>query len=123
MTPRAALQDACEHIPGLVRGVVVLVPDGIVVAHVGADRERDVEPLARAAMRCLEDRPALGRFVEYTLVSVESILVIEVGRTSSRLALAAECQHGTNLAMVMAATRNAVANFETHFDLAAWDQP
>lgn len=121
MTLRSALARACEQIPGLQRGVVVLVPDGIVIAHLGADRVTDVEPLVRATLRCVADRPALGAFVEYTLVSTESILVVELARTTRRFALAAECEHGVNLALVMTATRQAAAVFERDVDLAPWE--
>lgn len=121
MSMRGALARVCEQIPGLLRGVVVLVPDGIVIAHLGADRVTDVEPLVRATLRCVGDGPALGTFVEYTLFSAESILVVEVGRAKRRFALAAECEHGANLALVMTATRQAAAAFERDVDLAPWE--
>lgn len=121
MRPSLALALACEQIPGLLRGVAVLVPEGVVLAHLGATRVSDVEPLVRATLRCVSDRPALGNFVEYTLFSTESVLVVEVARATGRFALAAECEHGANLALVMTATRQAAAAFERELDLAPWE--
>lgn len=120
MTTNRLLLRACEPIPGLLRGAVLLVPDGIVIAHLGVDRASEVEPLVRATLRCVMARPALGDFVEYTLVSTESILVVEVGR-EGRIALAAECSHGANIALVMTATRQAAAVFASEFDIAPWE--
>ena len=118
MTAPDELLQVCDQIPGLLRGAVVLVPEGIVVAHFGTARESDVDPLVRATMRCVKSP---GNVVEYTLVSTESILVIELVHATTRFALAAECAHGANLALVMTATRHAAAAFEGSFDFTAWE--
>lgn len=121
MTARTILAQVCGEIPGLQRAAIVLVPDGVVAAHVGGTRESDVEPLVRAALACAPCNSERGTVVEVSLVSAESVLVIETARATGRFLLAVECVHEANLALVTASTRLAAAAFEAAFDSSPWD--
>jgi hypothetical protein len=122
-----AVAGACEHIPGLRRGALVLLPEGYVLGAVGDGRLLDLEPLIRSAGRCLGERetPALrdqppAPFVEYLFVIHDQLVVIQGGRRDARLALALVCTREANLAFVLSASRAALRTVESAVDLAAW---
>jgi hypothetical protein len=122
-----AIQRACADVPGLVRAVLVLLPDGFHLGSVGADRVLDLEPMIRAAARCLAARPVpairddgAAPFVEYVLVFDDEVIVVESGRRDPRLALVVACDREPNLALVQQACRVAIAAIEDTVDLAAW---
>jgi hypothetical protein len=110
---------ACALVPGLLRSALVLLPEGLLIGGTGAESTLDHEPLVRAATACLvargvpvlTERP-LARFVEYAFVSADELVVIQRGRSDERLALAAVCTREPNLALVLSATRQAIARLE-----------
>jgi hypothetical protein len=122
-----AIQRACADVPGLMRAVLALVPDGLHLGSVGAERVIDLEPMIRAAARCLAVRPVpairndrAAPFVEYVLVFDDEVIVVESGRHDPRLALVVACDRVPNLALVQQACRRAIAAIEDTVDLAAW---
>jgi len=126
MTSDALLARACDRIPALVRGALLLVPDGILLGNVGGDRVSELEPLLRAAVRALALRitPAVNRavpeaFSEYTFVIGDELVLVR-GSRNCRLALAAVCTREPNLAFAMSATRAAMAELEAELDLSHW---
>jgi hypothetical protein len=110
-----------------VRGALVLLPEGYLLAGVGDDSILDLEPLIRSASRCLADRshpafggPAARPFVEYLFVIHDQLVVIQGGRRDARLALALVCTREHNVGFALAAARLAMADVEADVDLAAW---
>lgn len=121
------VERACERVPGLLRGALVLLPEGFLLAGVGGESALDLEPLIRSASRCLAERksPALrGRpiqpFAEYLFVTDDQLIVIQGGRRDPRLALAVVCTREHNVGFALAASRLAISDVETGVDLAAW---
>lgn len=118
---------ACERVPGAVRGALVLLPDGILMAGVGGDSVFDYEPLIRAAGRCLASRggPPLGSgsdqpFVEYLFVIHDQLVVIQGSRRDARLALVIACTREPNVGFALTATRLAMTEIEAGVDFPAW---
>src|SRR5437868_10813658 len=113
---------ACQRVPGLLRGALVLLPDGIMLSHVGGDSALDLEPLIQAAIRCFHDRvlPALGAvarwqkqpFLEYLSVIDDQLIVIQGGRRDPRLALAVACTREHTVGVVLTAARLAMIDLE-----------
>jgi len=117
---------ACERIPGFVRGALVLLPDGLLLAGIG-DSVLDLEPLIRSASRCFAGRsgPVLPNwrdepFVEYLFVIHDQLVVIEGGRRDPRLALALACTREHNVGFALSAARLAMTDVEADVDLSAW---
>ena len=86
-----------------------------------------MQPMIRAAARCLAARPVpairddgAAPFVEYVLVFDDEVIVVESGRRDPRLALVVACDREPNLALVQQACRVAIAAIEDTVDLAAW---
>jgi hypothetical protein len=118
---------ACERVPGLQRGALVLLPDGMLIAGVGGDSALDLEPLIRSAGRCFASResPVLGKvpappFVEYLFVTSDQLVVIQGGRRDPRLALALVCSREHNAVFSLTAARLAMADIEDGVDLSPW---
>jgi hypothetical protein len=118
-----SLASACQVVPGLQSGVLVLLPDGLQMAGVGEGSSFDREPLVRSAARCLTGLrsatpPTKGgsRYVEYAFVSAEQLVVILRGRRFTRLALALACSREPNLAFVLSSTRAAFELIENTVD-------
>lgn len=127
MNVTTSIQRACADIPGLLRAVLVLMPDGFHLGSVGAERVLDLEPMIRAAARCLAARPVpairdhgADPFVEYVLVFDDEVLVVQSGRRDPRLALVVACTREPNLAFVQHACRAAITALEEHVDLTQW---
>src|SRR4051812_37659016 len=109
----------CQRVPGMVRGALVLLPEGILLAGVGASALA-LEPLIRSASRCFSERvlPALGAvarwpqrpFLEYLSVVDDQLIVIQGGRRDPRLALAVACTREHRVGVVLTATRRAMAD-------------
>ena len=129
------VERACDRVPGLVRGALVLLPDGLLLAGLGGETALDLEPLIRSASRCLASRttPGLSRravepptagppapFVEYMFVIHDQLVVVQPGRREARLALALVCTREHNVGFALTAARLAMADVEAEFDLAAW---
>jgi hypothetical protein len=128
MTIDDSIAKACETVPGLRSGVLVLLPDGLPIGGVGEGSAFDREPLVRSAACCLTNLrsatpPTKGgaKFVEYAFVSEEQLVVILRGRRFSRVGLALSCSREANLAWVLSSTRAALATIESTVDLAAFD--
>jgi len=118
---------ACERVPGFVRGALVLLPDGLLLAGVGGESVLDLEPLIRSAARCFAGRtgPVLANwrdepFVEYLFVIHDQLVVIEGGRRDPRLALALACTREHNVGFALSAARLAMTDVEADVDLSAW---
>jgi hypothetical protein len=116
---------ACERVPGFVRGALVRLPDGLLLAGVG-DSVLDLEPLIRSAAQCFAGRtgPALANwrdepFVEYLVVIHDQLVVIEGGRRDPRLALALACTREHNVGAALGAARLAMTDVEADVDLSA----
>lgn len=119
----AQLERACSRVPGLVRGALVLVPDGFLLAATRGARSLELEPLIRSAARCFGARtpsPVDRPIVEYLFVIHDQLVVIQGGRANGRLALAAECERADNLGFVLGASRLAFADIEASVDLSPW---
>jgi len=121
-----ALSRACQDVPGLLRAALVLLPDGLLIAGIGAGSVFDHEPLARSAAHCLAPRdvPLVGdraaaAFVEYLFVIEEELVVIEAGRRDPRLGLVVVCKREVNLGMLLSSSRAALRNVEDSVDLVA----
>jgi len=118
---------ACEQVPGVRSGALVLLAESVAIGGIGAESAFDREPLVRAAVRCLGAPNTLIRrsrkateFVEYTFVSVEQITVILRGRIQPRLALVLVCTRESNLAFVLTAARLALGEIEGTAELSGW---
>jgi hypothetical protein len=122
---------ACERVPGLLRGALVLLPDGILLSRVGGESELDLEPLISAATRSFHDRvlPVLRAltkwsqqpFLEYLFVIDDQLVVIQGGRRDPRLALAVACTREHTVGVVLTAARLAMSDLETEIDLSPWE--
>jgi hypothetical protein len=115
---------ACEPIPGIVHGALVLLPEGLLIGGVGQGGAFDREPLVRSAVRCLSGNdvapePSGSTFVEHVFVSREELVVILQGHRYPQLALALVCSPEPNLAFVLSLTRRALHALEASIDLAA----
>lgn len=124
MTATEAIRDACTPIPGMVRCVAALVPDGLPLGGVHARRLLDQVPIIRAAIFCLTQRPcpsvgdrAAAPFLEYVLAVGDELVVIEGGRRDPRLALIVVCTREPPLADIRRATREALGRIERELDL------
>jgi hypothetical protein len=107
---------ACERVPGLQRGALVLLPEGFLIAGIGGDSALDLEPLIRSAGKV----PA-PPFVEYLFVTHDQLVVIQGGRRDPRLALALVCSREHNNAVFsLSAARLAMADVEDSVDFSAW---
>jgi hypothetical protein len=122
-----AVERACQRVPGVVCGALVLLPEGLLLAGVGGETALDLEPLIRSASRCLASRPAPGLtaqppepFVEYLFVIHDQLVVVQRGRREARLALALACTREHNVGFALTAARLAMADVEAEIDLAAW---
>jgi hypothetical protein len=122
----AVVARACERVPGLTRGALVLLPDGLLLAGVGSDSALELEPLIRSAGRCFtgRTRPPLANwrdepFVEYLSVVGGQLVVIEGGRRDPRLALALACTREHNVGLALRAARLAMTEVEAEVDLSA----
>lgn len=120
-----AMAAACAGVPGLVQGVLVLLPDAYVIGSVGAARASEQEPLVRAVARAFAaDGPSGRAGYPQLLIAVEDHFVVaQRGRAEPRLALAAVCTREVNLALVQIAARAALAGLEASIDLGAWVSP
>jgi hypothetical protein len=117
----------CQSIPGMLRGALVLLPDGILLSRVGGERALDLEPLIRTATRCFHERvlPALGAvgqwphqpFLEYLFAIDDQLVVIQGGRRDLRLALAVACTREHTVGLVLTATRRAMLDLEAEIAL------
>jgi hypothetical protein len=128
MTIDDSIASACEAVPGLQSGVLVLLPDGLPIGGVGEGSAFDREPLVRSAARCLTNLrsatpPTKGgsKFVEYAFVSEEQLIVILRGRRFSRVALALACSREANLAWVLSSTRAALETIESTVNFAEFE--
>lgn len=123
-----AVTRACDRIPGLVRGALVMLPDGFLFGATRGATFLDLEPLIRSAARCmaLRDLPALGGrgpsvSVEHLFAIHEQLVVFEAGRRDPKLALLVVAEAGHNPAFVLGATRLALADLEVALDLEKWN--
>jgi hypothetical protein len=122
----ATVARACERIPGLVRAALVFLPEGFILAGAGDDDILDLEPLIRAAARCLGGGATLvldgeeQHILEYTLVVHDQLVVIRRSAREPRLALAVSCTREHNAMFALTASRLAMADIEAHADLAPW---
>jgi hypothetical protein len=122
----ATVAKACERIPGMVRGALVFLPDGFILAGAGDDDILDLEPLIRASARCLGAPAALSldgveqEILEYLLVVHDQLIVIRRSAREPRLALAVSCTREHNMMFAVTASRLAMAEIEEHADLAPW---
>jgi hypothetical protein len=123
----AMVARACERVPGMVRGVLVLLPEGFLLGGAGDDHMLDLEPLIRSVGRCLTPRvspPIGGRagmpLVEYLFVIHDQLVAIQAGRRDPRIALAVVCTREHNITFALTATRLAIAEIEASIDLTAW---
>jgi hypothetical protein len=123
----AVVVEACERVPGVRNGALVLLAEGVSIGGIGPGSGFDREPLVRAAVRCLGTSNALARrsrkameFVEYAFVSAEQITVILRGKLEPRLALVLVCTREPNLALVLTAARGALAEIEATAELVEW---
>lgn len=116
----ASLFAAHETIPGMVSAALVLVPDGVLVASVGASNQLELEPLVRSALRVAEGRAQLSGgfspFVDYAFVSEDRVVVIARGLQQPHVALTVVCKRDANLALVLGSTRQALAGLEAQLD-------
>ena len=118
---------ACERVPGVRNGALVLLAEGVAVGGIGAGHSFDREPLVRAAVRCLGTSNVLvsrsrkaAEFVEFAFLSAEQITVILRGKLQPRLALVLACTRESNLAFVLSAARGALAEIEATPGLVEW---
>jgi hypothetical protein len=128
MTIDDSIASACQAVPGLQSGVLVLLPDSLQIGGVGEGSSFDREPLVRSAARCLTGLrsatpPTKGgsRYVEYAFISDEQLVVILRGRRFSRVALALSCSREANLAFVLSSTRAAFETIEHTVDLTEFE--
>ena len=128
MTIDESIARACETVPGLLSGVLVLLPDSLQIGGVGEGSSFDREPLVRSATRCLTGLrsakpPTKGgsTYVEYAFVSDEQLVVILRGRRFARVALALSCSREANLAFVLSSTRAAFEKIENTVDLTEFE--
>ncbi|MBX3155014.1 MAG: hypothetical protein KF773_03365 [Deltaproteobacteria bacterium] len=122
----AAVGRACERVPGMLRGALVLLPEGFLLGATPGAHVLDLEPMIRSAARCLTapTLPALrgrdGAFTELVFVFHDHLFVIQVSRRDPRLALVIACTREHNLAFVLGATRLVIGSVEEELDLGAW---
>lgn len=127
MTLDDSIASACEAVPGLQSGVLVLLPEALAIGGVGEGSSFDREPLVRSAARALSSVPTSAptkdgaSFVEYAFVSQEQLVVILRGRRHSRVALALACSREANLQWVLSSTRAALQTIETTVNLADFE--
>jgi hypothetical protein len=121
------IERACEGVPGLVRAVLTVLPEGLLIGRAGDASALDHEALIRTAIGCFGGRapPALwgrapSRFVEYLFVVDDFCVAIQGGRRSGRMALIAICTREPNLALILSSTRRALLELEDTLDLAAF---
>lgn len=129
-TPAAidqVIASACEQVPGVRCGALVLLAESISIGGIGTGSAFDREPLVRATLRCLGTSNTLTRpsrnaaeFVEYAFVSTREITVIVRGKLHPHLALALACTRESNLAFVLAAAHRALAEIEVAAELLEW---
>ncbi|HEY0255396.1 MAG TPA: hypothetical protein VGC41_27895 [Kofleriaceae bacterium] len=122
-----ALTTACERVPGLVHGALVLLPDGFLLGATRGTRMHDLEPVVRSAGKCVANSAApalggrdIGTFVEYVFVIHDQLVVIQLGRRDPRLALVVVTSTEPNLGFVLNTTRLVVGEVEQTVDLARW---
>jgi hypothetical protein len=123
-----SISAACDRVPGVRNGALVLLPEGLLIGGIGAGSAFEREPLVRSAVRCLGTSSTLSRtargvreFVEYAFVSEEQLIVVLRGQLRPRIALVLVCTRESNLAFVLSATRQALNTIETTVDLAEWE--
>ncbi len=128
MSPDEAIARACDGLPGLVQASLALLPEGLLIASVGAESAFDSEPIVRAAVRCLLARnmpiargESASAFVEYVLLVDEQLVAIQAGRSQPRLALALLCERSQNIGLVVTASRRALREIEATIDVSAWE--
>jgi hypothetical protein len=119
-----SIKRACEGVPGLIRAALTLLPEGLLIAGIGAEKSFDHEPLVRSAVACLSGRNSVARehrdaLVEYVFVCADEVVVIQGGRREPRLALAFVCTREANLAFVVDSTRRALTSIENSVSLVA----
>lgn len=123
-----AIASACERVPGLVRGVLLMLPEGFLLAGVGDKGILDLEPLMRSATRCFSSktRPSFGshsdglELTEYMFVIRDQVVVMQRGRRDPRLALACMCTRESNLNFALSTSRLALRDIEDQVDLKTW---
>ena len=121
-----AITHACERVPGLVRGALLFLPEGFLLAGTRNASNLDLEPLIRSAARTLAPREAPSIHdetldaVEYVFVIHDQLVVIQRGRRDPRLALAVVCTREHNIAFAMGTTRLAMRELEEVVDLSPW---
>lgn len=115
---------ACEPVPGLVRAALGLLPEGVLIAGVGAESSFDQEPLIRSATHCLAARnwPATAArvsadLIEYVFVLADQLIVVQGGRQDPRLVLVVVCTREANIAFVLGSTRRALRALEDTVNL------
>lgn len=123
----ATLARACECVPDLVRGALVLLPEGYLIGGTAGTSALDFEPLIRATTRCTAASPpptlgerAPGELAEFLFVVSDQYVVIERGRRDRRVALALVTGRECNLAFVLVGARQALSELERDLDLEAW---
>ncbi|HYQ42797.1 MAG TPA: hypothetical protein VER11_12540 [Polyangiaceae bacterium] len=121
------IAQACEPVPGVENGALVLLAEGMLLGGFGSGRAFDREPLVRAAVRCLGASNALPRpsqsaleFIEYAFVTSRQIVVILRGAHRPTVALALVCARESNLAFVLGAARRALGYIEANVELDQW---
>jgi hypothetical protein len=121
-----AVTFACERIPGLIRGALMFLPEGFVLVGVGDADALDLEPLIRAAARCLGApvsptlRGAPRVATEYLFVVHEQLVAIQRSAHDPRLALAVACASDLNPGFALGASRLAMRDIEATVDLSSW---
>lgn len=117
----AVVAAACARIPALLRGALVFLPGGFMLAR--ATRAEpdalDLEPLIRAAARALAPAAA-DEVVECVFVVDDQLVVVHRGARDARLALAVACERDRNLGFALATARAALKEIEDAFDFGRW---
>ena len=121
-----SVASACDAVPGLLNGALVMLPEGLLIAGVGEGGAFDREPLLRSAARCLARAPggspqAAAAFVECAFVSEGELVVMMLSRRYSSVALVVVCNREPNLALVLSSARQALRNIESSVDLTPWE--
>lgn len=126
MTIDECVTRACERVPGLIRGALVFLPEGFVLAGVGDDDSLDLEPLIRATARCLgtPQAPIIRgepRVVnEYLFVVHDQLIAIQRSVRDTRIALAVACPMEINPGFALGSSRLAMREIEATIDLSSW---
>ena len=114
----AVITHSCDRIPGLQHAALVSIPDGFLLGATRGAKLLDLEPLIRAAVKCVSRDAAL---VEHVFAMRDQFVVIHAGRANTRLVLVATTSLEPNIAFVLATSRAAMSEVEAAIDVADWE--